>query len=109
MTESELKAAMATSKNHKTSIYFEVSTKFNLKISETVNDILTRLQDKKLMLQTNEMENMLHFQALDLYFVVNTSTGRPELCGIRSSCFEPESICVNEDNAFEYKQHDAIS
>ena len=50
MTESELKAAMATSKNYKNSIYFEVSQKFNLKISETINDVLTRLQDKKLML-----------------------------------------------------------
>ena len=80
-----------------------------MKISETINDVLTRLQDKKLMLQTDEMENLLHFQALDLYFVVNTSTGRPELCGIRSSCFESESIFVNEDNAFEYKTHDIIS
>lgn len=43
MTEAELQQTLATSKSSKANIYFEVTKKFNLKILETVMDLLSIL------------------------------------------------------------------
>lgn len=94
MTEAQLQQALAKSKHAKTRVYFEASPKFNLKIQETVRDVLNRLQQK--VSGPGELENILRFQTLDLFFVINTQTGRPELCGIQSSCFESETLFVHE-------------
>lgn len=94
MTEAELQQALAKSKHAKARVYFEASPKFNLKIQETVRDVLNRLQQK--VSGPGELENILRFQTLDLFFVINTLTGRPELCGIQSSCFESETMFIHE-------------
>ena len=76
--------------------HLEIGSKFNKKVSETVQDVLEGLQE---LMSKNEQEDggqlknsaeygaVTMFQSLEMRYAINAKTGRPELVDIGLSCF----------------------